>query len=144
MSIRGKPNELNEISQPNLSRSLVATGNVDQAAIFNDEGSSVWAASPGFTVKPEEMSVIVASFKDPSTVQASGFHVAGQKYITIQASPDNLYGRKVRLVRYVRFKSSTLIARAGQGEHHNRQDWQSSTCCTLARYSPGWKCRQHC
>lgn len=30
--------------------SLIATGNVDQAAIFNVEGTSVWAASPNFTV----------------------------------------------------------------------------------------------
>ncbi|KAL8715013.1 MAG: hypothetical protein Q9220_000970 [cf. Caloplaca sp. 1 TL-2023] len=32
--------------------SLVATGNIDKAAIFNSEGTSVWASSPGFTVRP--------------------------------------------------------------------------------------------
>ena len=31
--------------------SLVATGNLDKAAIFNAEGNSVWASSPGFTVR---------------------------------------------------------------------------------------------
>ena len=31
--------------------SLVGTGNVDKAAIFNKEGSSVWATSQGFTVR---------------------------------------------------------------------------------------------
>lgn len=31
--------------------SLVGTGNVDKAAIFNAEGTSVWAASIGFTVR---------------------------------------------------------------------------------------------
>lgn len=32
--------------------SLVATGNLDKGAIFNAEGTSAWAASPGFTVRP--------------------------------------------------------------------------------------------
>ena len=30
--------------------SLVGTGNLDRAAIFNTQGTSVWASSPGFTV----------------------------------------------------------------------------------------------
>jgi len=30
--------------------SLVGTGNLDKAAIFNAEGTSVWASSPGFQV----------------------------------------------------------------------------------------------
>ena len=32
-------------------RSLVGTGNLDRAAIFNTQGTSVWASSPGFTVR---------------------------------------------------------------------------------------------
>jgi hypothetical protein len=31
--------------------SLIGTGNVDKAAIFNSEGNSVWATSAGFTVR---------------------------------------------------------------------------------------------
>ena len=34
-----------------LLRSLVGTGNVDKAAIFNSEGNSVWATTAGFTVR---------------------------------------------------------------------------------------------
>lgn len=34
-----------------LTHSLVGTGNVDKAAIFNSEGNSVWATSAGFTVR---------------------------------------------------------------------------------------------
>ena len=30
--------------------SLVGTGHFDKAAIFNTQGTSVWASSPGFTV----------------------------------------------------------------------------------------------
>ncbi|KAL8678520.1 MAG: hypothetical protein Q9186_005128 [Xanthomendoza sp. 1 TL-2023] len=36
--------------QAYVDTSLVGTGNIDKAAIFNSEGTSVWAASPGFTV----------------------------------------------------------------------------------------------
>lgn len=32
--------------------SLIGTGNIDKAAIFNSEGNSVWATSAGFTVRP--------------------------------------------------------------------------------------------
>lgn len=31
--------------------SLIGTGNIDKAAIFNSEGNSVWATSAGFTVR---------------------------------------------------------------------------------------------
>ncbi|MCJ1363129.1 profilin, required for normal timing of actin polymerization in response to thermal stress [Acarospora aff. strigata] len=37
--------------QAYVDTSLVATGNLDKAAIFNSEGDSVWAHSPGFTVR---------------------------------------------------------------------------------------------
>ena len=33
-----------------LFYSLVGTGHFDKAAIFNTQGTSVWASSPGFTV----------------------------------------------------------------------------------------------
>lgn len=35
---------------PLTPRSLVGSGNVDKAAIFDAGGSSVWAATPGFQV----------------------------------------------------------------------------------------------
>lgn len=38
-----------------IQNSLVGTGNVDKAAIFNSEGNSVWAASPGFTVRHQRL-----------------------------------------------------------------------------------------
>ena len=33
-----------------MTYSLVGSGNVDKAAIFNVEGTSVWASTTGFTV----------------------------------------------------------------------------------------------
>lgn len=60
----------------------------------------MWATSPGFTIKPEEMTVIVKSFKDPSSVFAEGFEISGHKYVTIRADESSLYGRKVRRRRH--------------------------------------------
>ncbi len=80
------------------SHSLVGTGHVDKAAIFNAEGNSVWASSAGFNVTPAEMQEVVGAYKDtsqPKKVQATGLHIAGQKYIVIKADETSLYGKKV-------------------------------------------------
>ncbi|MCJ1343136.1 profilin, required for normal timing of actin polymerization in response to thermal stress [Peltigera leucophlebia] len=80
-----------------VDTSLVATGHLDKAAIFNVEGTSVWAASPGFIVSPEEIKEVVDSYADkgdPKKVQSSGFYIAGQRYVTIKAEDRSLYGKK--------------------------------------------------
>ncbi|KAF2167679.1 hypothetical protein M409DRAFT_65812 [Zasmidium cellare ATCC 36951] len=78
---------------------LVGTGNVDKAAIFNNEGTSVWATSAGFTVKPEEMKEVVAAYNDKSDVkqvQSSGLHIAGEKFVVLKADDRSVYGKKGR------------------------------------------------
>ena len=75
--------------------SLVGTGDVDKAAIFNSEGNSVWATTPGFTVSPHEMGEIIACYKDSGKAFGSGFHIAGTKYMTIKADDRSLYGKQV-------------------------------------------------
>jgi hypothetical protein len=45
------------------------------------------------------MQEVVGAYKDtatPKAVQASGLHIAGQKYIVIKADDTSLYGKKVR------------------------------------------------
>lgn len=78
--------------------SLVGTGTVDKAAIFNSEGTSVWATTPGFSVTPAELKQVVASYKDSGdikAIQGSGFHIAGEKFVTLKADERSLYGKKV-------------------------------------------------
>ncbi|KAK7554766.1 profilin-domain-containing protein [Phyllosticta citricarpa] len=82
------------------SSNLVGTGNIDKAAIFNAEGNSVWAASPGFTVAPNEMAEIVNAYKDKGDangikqVQSTGLHVAGERFVVLKADERSLYGKK--------------------------------------------------
>ncbi|KAL6718328.1 profilin, required for normal timing of actin polymerization in response to thermal stress [Lecanora helva] len=78
--------------------SLVGTGNVDKAAIFNKEGTSVWASSEGFTVAPAEIKEVIASYSDTADIkkiQSGGFRIAGEKYMTIKADEKSVYGKKV-------------------------------------------------
>ena len=76
----------------------MGTGSVDKAAIFNTEGTSVWATSSNFQVTPAELKEIVAAYKDSKDVkdiQGSGFKISGDKYITLKADDRSLYGKKV-------------------------------------------------
>ncbi|KAG2161966.1 profilin [Aureobasidium pullulans] len=83
--------------QAYVDQSLIGTGNIDKAAIFNSEGNSVWATSAGFTVSPQEMNEVVTAFKDTSDVkkvQSTGLHIAGEKFIVLKADDRSLYGKK--------------------------------------------------
>ncbi|KKY24114.1 putative profilin ii [Phaeomoniella chlamydospora] len=76
---------------------LVGTGNVDKAAIFNSEGTSVWATSSGFTISPAEIKEVVDAYKDnsqPKKVQSNGLHVAGERFVVLKADERSLYGKK--------------------------------------------------
>ncbi|OQU98864.1 hypothetical protein CLAIMM_04581 [Cladophialophora immunda] len=99
--------------QAYVDSSLVGTGHVDKAAIFNADGNSVWASSPNFNVSPQEMQEVVGAYKDtsvPKKVQSTGLHIAGQKYIVIKADESSLYGKKGREgVVIVKTKQALLI-----------------------------------
>ncbi|EXJ92865.1 profilin [Capronia epimyces CBS 606.96] len=99
--------------QAYVDQSLLGTGHVDKAAIFNAEGNSVWATSPNFNVTPAELQEVVGAYKDtsqPKNVQSTGLHIAGQKYIVIKADETSLYGKKGREgVVIVKTKQALLI-----------------------------------
>jgi len=87
--------------QAYVDQSLVGTGNLDRAAIFNSEGTSVWATSSGFNVTPQEMQEVVNAYKDKGTdgvkqVQSSGLHLAGERFVVLKADDRSIYGKKGR------------------------------------------------
>ncbi|KAL8812296.1 MAG: hypothetical protein Q9223_001164 [Gallowayella weberi] len=100
--------------QAYVDTSLVATGNIDKAAIFNSEGTSVWASSPGFTVAPAEIKAVVSSFADNSDVkkvQSEGFHIATEKFFTLKSDERSLYGKKGKEgVVVVKTQQAILVA----------------------------------
>ncbi|EGG06816.1 uncharacterized protein MELLADRAFT_35827, partial [Melampsora larici-populina 98AG31] len=76
-----------------VDSNLLLTGHFSDAAILGQAGGS-WASSSNFQVSPEEQSALTRGFEDQSTVQASGVHLAGVKYLTLQANERSIYGRK--------------------------------------------------
>lgn len=42
----------------------------------------------------EEQKAIVTGFENPSSLQASGVRLAGQKFFTLQANDRSIYGKK--------------------------------------------------
>ena len=89
-------------TDPIIIISLVGTGNLDKAAIFNTDGNSVWATSSGFTVSPQEMQEVVAAYKDKGAdgvkqVQSTGLHIAGERFVVLKADDRSVYGKKVSL-----------------------------------------------
>ena len=49
-------------------------------------------------VAPTEMKDVVSAYtdsKDVKSVQSNGFHIAGNRYVTIKADDRSLYGKKV-------------------------------------------------
>lgn len=76
--------------------SLVGSGHIDEAAIISAAGDSVWAASPNFALKPEEMKAAAAVFEAGNQAAidkayGEGLHIAGEKYIaTIVSADDNI------------------------------------------------------
>ncbi|KAK2759977.1 profilin, required for normal timing of actin polymerization in response to thermal stress [Arachnomyces sp. PD_36] len=98
--------------QAYVDTSLVGTGHIDKAAIFNSEGTSVWATTPGFTVSPSEISEVVGSFSDNSDVkkvQSEGFHIGGEKFVALKAEDRSLYGKKGKEGVVIVRTSQTLI-----------------------------------
>jgi len=103
--------------QAYVDTGLVGTGHIDKAAIFDSAGTSPWATSPGFTVSPDEMKAIIASFIPPAkpddvkAVQASGFFVGGEKYVALRSDESRLYGKKGKEgIVIVKTKQALLIA----------------------------------
>ncbi|WP_164331309.1 profilin [Streptomyces sp. RLB1-9] len=45
-------------------------------------------------VSPQEGAAIAAAFSDPNTILTSGFMVSGQKYFTLSANAESIYGKR--------------------------------------------------
>ncbi|ORY23269.1 profilin [Naematelia encephala] len=73
---------------------LLATGKISRAAILGKQGG-IWAVSKGYTLAQKEQDVIVKTlFTKPDEVRANGITLAGFKFMTIKAEPDEAIGRK--------------------------------------------------
>jgi Profilin len=61
-------------------------------------------SSSHLQLSPQELREVVTAFNDtnePKAVQATGLHLAGEKYFVIKADEKSLYGKKVRIINPV-------------------------------------------
>ncbi|EJD07866.1 profilin [Fomitiporia mediterranea MF3/22] len=79
--------------QAYVDDNLVGTGKISRAAILGLQGG-VWASSAGYNLTAEEQKAVVDSFARPDEAQAHGVKLAGQKFFTLQASDQHVYGKK--------------------------------------------------
>ncbi|CEJ84345.1 Putative Profilin [[Torrubiella] hemipterigena] len=140
VSIPSHISEENKMSwQAYIDTSLVGSGHIDKAAIIDAAGASSWAASAGFTLKPEEMTAIAnilsgnAAAKDGAF--ADGLYIGGERFVMTKAEDRSLYARKGNDgVAIAKTKQAIIIG------HHNKDQIAgnaTSTVETLADYLIG-------
>ncbi|KAI5853050.1 hypothetical protein DFP73DRAFT_534941 [Morchella snyderi] len=94
-----------------VDQSLLGTGKIDRAAIFSAAGDSVWAASPGFAVKPEEIQVLIKGFSDSAPLYEKGLYIGGEKNFVIKADDRSIYGKQGKEgICCVKTKQAILVA----------------------------------
>eukprot|EP00727_Mastigamoeba_balamuthi_P006272 m51a1_g2264 putative profilin ii (128) ;mRNA; f:339796-340778 len=79
--------------QAYVDQQLIGTGQINQGAILGLDGN-IWAKSKDFALKAGEGAKLVANFKDPASAQGSGIYVNGNKYMTLKADANSVYGKK--------------------------------------------------
>jgi profilin len=104
--------------QAYIDQSLLGPGNIDKAVICDVAGGAIWATSPGFSVSDGERKVIADSFKDSSEVKsviANGVKIEGIKYMTIEATDNELKAKKGK-EGIVAYKTTQALLIAHHGE----------------------------
>ncbi|KAK0715842.1 profilin [Lasiosphaeris hirsuta] len=124
--------------QAYVDSSLVGSGHVDKAAIVSAAGDSTWAATSGFTVKPEELKAIVAILagagEGPAVNKAlaEGVHIEGQRFVAFNIADRHIYGRHGR-TGIIIVKTGQAILVAHYGEQHQAGN-STQTVEALADY----------
>lgn len=95
---------------------LTGSGHVTKAAICGLDGS-VWAQSPGFNVKPEEVKKLIDGLKKKEVFSDHGLHVGGVKYIYLQSNDEQCQGKKEQNgVSIAKAKTCLIIGTYANGQ----------------------------
>ncbi|MEV0379731.1 profilin [Nonomuraea sp. NPDC050643] len=96
--------------QAYVEDNLLGSGKISKAAILGQQGS-VWAASTGYTISPEEQQTVIDGYKRPEKLQASGLRLAGQKFFTLQVVERSVYlAKEADGAILVKTKQAILVA----------------------------------
>lgn len=76
-------------------------------------------------VSPQEQSALVQGFTSPDTLQASGIHVDGKKYFTLQANERSIYGKQgVSISSSLSHSLFGLFSFEEGGEYSEKTHWR--------------------
>lgn len=93
-----------------ISGQLIGSGNVKEAAICGQDGST-WATSAGFSVSSPEVLKLVGAFNDPSGLQAGGMNIGGTKFFFLSGTDEVLRGKKGQVgVHVAKTKTAIIVA----------------------------------
>lgn len=94
---------------------LTGSGAVAKAAICGLDGS-VWAQSPGFNLKPDEIKKLVDGCKKADGLR-NGVNVGGTKYIYLQSDESQIQGKKDQTgVSVAKAKTCMIIGTYANGQ----------------------------
>ena len=79
--------------QAYVDTNLVGTKMIAKAAIFGLDGNK-WATSPGLNITSDEAKKLLAAFKDPSAIRASGLYLATVKYLALKCDDRSIYAKQ--------------------------------------------------
>lgn len=105
--------------QAYVDSSLVGSGHIDKGAIISAAGDSVWATSPSFTVKPDEMKALVNILNNTGDAvdkaHAEGVHVNGERFVVTRIEDRSMYCRLGRTgIVVVKTKQAVLVGHYGE------------------------------
>jgi len=80
--------------QTYVDNNLVGTGKIASAAIHGLKDGNVWATSPSFNVSQQEIQNILTAFQKADSIQANGFRLNNNKYFTLRAFDNSIYGKQ--------------------------------------------------
>jgi profilin len=83
-----------------VDTSLVASGHIDKGAIVSLAGDSVWAASSGWSLKPDELKIVSKIVSGDESAKdnafADGLYLAGERFVLTRAEDRSIYARAGR------------------------------------------------
>ncbi|KAH3674344.1 hypothetical protein WICMUC_003370 [Wickerhamomyces mucosus] len=89
---------------------LISTGKIDKAAIYSNQGDSLWAQSNNFQLAGPEINELIQGFTNPVNLQSNGLHLQGVKFFLIRADDRSIYGKHAEEgVVAVKTKQTVLI-----------------------------------
>lgn len=89
---------------------LIGSGKITRAVIV-ELGGGILAASPGYTLHPEEQRDLSTAFQNLTRVQNNGIRLVGQKFFVLQATDTIIYAKKqADGVNVVKTKQTVIAA----------------------------------